>query len=374
MTPSWLFLPPAACAGVDLQLPVRQVRDGQVLTLPFAEACTELSSGWTLVLPVEAVTACVVRLPTRKARWLRQALPFAVEEWLADDIEQMHLALGEPLADGLHRVYALRRTWLSDWLAACPAPPGRIVMDADCLPDEGTQLLWLDGRWLLGGSAQMRLALDPEAWGSLAERCPRPHCCVLADTDAQPLAADQVLELDDAYLWLAEQARATNLAQGDFAPATQDTRWQPLRPLLALLGLWLVLQWGFNLAQGWHLQREADAYADASAALYRELFPQDHKLVNLRAQFDQHLSDAGAVQGGLLSQLATIGALLGAQVQVEQLDYRATPGDLSLQVTAPGFAELEQLRERLQGAGMAVQLGAASREANGVSARLVIGG
>ncbi|OEC32991.1 general secretion pathway protein L [Pseudomonas cuatrocienegasensis] len=374
MNLSCVFLPPAACAGVDVQLPVRQVRAGQSQTLPFAEACAEQQSGWTLVLPVEAVTACAVHLPTRKARWLRQALPFAVEEQLADDIEQLHLALGELLADGRYRVYALRRAWLSDWLAVCPTPPGRILMDADCLPDEGTQLLWLDGRWLLGGSTQTRLALDPEAWGSLADRYPRPHCCVQAGADVQPLAADQVLQLDDAHLWLAGQARGTNLAQGDFAPATQDVRWQSLRPLLALLGLWLVLQWGFNLAQGWHLQREADAYADASAALYRELFPQDHRLVNLRAQFDQHLSEAGAGQSGLLSQLDTIGALLGAQVQVEQLDYRSTPGELSLQVTAPGFAELEQLRERLQGADMAVQLGAASREANGVSARLVIGG
>ncbi len=374
MNLSCVFLPPAACAGVDVQLPVRQVRAGQSRTLPFAEACAEQPSGWTLVLPVEAVTACAVHLPTRKARWLRQALPFAVEEQLADDIEQLHLALGELMADGRHRVYALRRAWLSDWLAVCPIPPARILMDADCLPDEGTQLLWLDGRWLLGGSTPTRLALDPEAWGGLADRCPRPHCCALAAADVQPLTADQLLQMDDAHLWLAEQTRATNLAQGDFAPATQDTRWQSLRPLLALLGLWLVLQWGFNLAQGWHLQREADAYADASAALYRELFPQDHRLVNLRAQFDQHLSEAGAGQSGVLTQLGTIGALLGTQVQVEQLDYRATPGELSLQVTAPGFAELEQLRERLQGADMAVQLGAASREANGVSARLVIGG
>jgi general secretion pathway protein L len=45
-----------------------------------------------------------------------------------------------------------------------------------------------------------------------------------------------------------------------------------------------------------------------------------------------------------------------------------------MQIEAPGFAELERLRERLQEAGLAVQLGSASREGAGVSARLVIGG
>jgi general secretion pathway protein L len=61
-------------------------------------------------------------------------------------------------------------------------------------------------------------------------------------------------------------------------------------------------------------------------------------------------------------------------VQVEQLDFSDIRGDLSMQVQAPGFSELERLRERLQAAGLAVQLGSASREATGVSARLVIGG
>jgi general secretion pathway protein L len=45
-----------------------------------------------------------------------------------------------------------------------------------------------------------------------------------------------------------------------------------------------------------------------------------------------------------------------------------------MQIQAPGFAELERLRERLQDTGLTVQLGSASREAAGVSARLVIGG
>ena len=64
----------------------------------------------------------------------------------------------------------------------------------------------------------------------------------------------------------------------------------------------------------------------------------------------------------------------GAQVRVEQVDFSDTRGDLALQVQAAGFGELERLRERLQEAGLAVQLGSASREAAGVSARLVIGG
>ncbi|MCR3799336.1 GspL family type II secretion system protein XcpY, partial [Pseudomonas aeruginosa] len=110
---SALFLPPASTAGADGELAVWWVQDGECRRAPFVQALAEIRAPWRLYLPVEAVTACAVNLPTQKARWLRQSLPFAVEEQLADDVEQMHLALGPALADGRHRVFAVQRTWLA---------------------------------------------------------------------------------------------------------------------------------------------------------------------------------------------------------------------------------------------------------------------
>ncbi|BCD87394.1 hypothetical protein PSm6_38010 [Pseudomonas solani] len=89
-----IFLPAAAVTRVDGELEVWLVQGGDARQLPFAAAVTALSGDWRLVLPVEAVTACAARLPTQKARWLRQALPFAVEELLAEDVDSLHLALG----------------------------------------------------------------------------------------------------------------------------------------------------------------------------------------------------------------------------------------------------------------------------------------
>ena len=373
-----VFLPPAACAGALAELPVQRVREGDSQCLPFAEALAGLAGAWTLVLPVEAVTACAVRLPTQKTRWLRQALPYAVEELLAEDIEHLHLALGERLEDGRHRVFAVRRSWLADWLALCPLAPRAIAVDADLLPRQGTQLLHLDSRWLLGGEGVARMALNAESWLALAARCPHPHIGYRSAQQAGLAPLDECLELADAYAWLAQQALRNDLAQGEFAPQQNAGQWQRWRPLFGLLGLWLVLQWGFNLAQGWHLQGQADTYARASVALYQELFPEDRKLVDLRAQLDQHLAaGGGSGQGRLLGMLAQVTqamAVEGERVQVQQVDFSDIRGDLAMQIQARGFAELERLRERLQAVGLRVQLGSASREAAGVSARLVIGG
>lgn len=380
MSQSYVFLSPAACAGAQADLPVQWVADGVSETLEFGEvqAQAQLGGSWTLVLPVEAVTACAVNLPTRKARWLRQALPFAVEELLAEEVELMHLALGEQLADGRHRVFAVRRSWLAGWLALCSTAPQAIAVDADLLPGPGTALLPLHGRWLLGGENVTRMALQAQDWPQLSPLCVQPQVAWCDPQHPAPQPVDESMAVAEPFVWLAQQPLRNNLAQGEFAVQSSNGQWQRWRPLLGLVGMWLVLQWGFNLAQGWHLQRQADEYAAASAALYKELFPQDSKLVNLRAQFDQHLQ-AGAGSGqtrllGLLAQVSGALAAEGGQVQISQVDFSEVRGDLAMQVQAAGFAELERLRERLQESGLAVQLGSASREGAGVSARVVIGG
>ncbi|BAN47763.1 type II secretion system protein GspL [Metapseudomonas resinovorans] len=380
MTQACIFLPVAACQQLDAELDVLLWQGGTSRRLPLARALEEVAPPWRLILPVEAVTCCAVRLPTQKGRWLRQALPFAVEELLAEDVEHFHLGLGGAVADGRHRVFAVRRSWLAGWLELVrklgPAPAA-IQVDADLLPEQGSQLLWLGQRWLLGGEGSTRLAFEEQDWPHLRDACPAPRTGH-APAERQTLdGVDQWQDAPDLHGWLAEQ-KGSDLAQGEFTLKEERQQWSRWKPLLGLVGLWLLLQWGFNLAQSWQLQRQGDTYAQANEALYRELFPQDSKLVNLRAQFDQHLAEgSNSSQGRLLALLGQAAQALiaeGAQVRVQQLDFSETRGDLALQVQAPGFDALERLRERLIGSGLSVQMGSASRDQSGVSARLVIGG
>ena len=373
-----IFLPAAAALAVDEGLAVHRVKTGVHDQLLLADAIAALEGPWRLVLPVEAVTCCAVQLPTQKTRWLRQALPFAVEELLAEEVELFHLALGAPLEDGRHRVYAVRAAWLQGWLALCTVPPSSIQIDADLLPEHGTQLCWLDERLLLGGQVATRMALAMEDWPALAEQCPLPLQVIAPANQALPDGVETAQREGDVYLWLATQTGGCNLAQGELANRENSQGWKRWQPVLGLVGLWLVLQWGFNLAQAWQLQHKSDAIAAANAALYRELFPQDSKLINLRHQLEEHLSQ-GAPSGKsrlltLMEMASTAVQADGGLVRVQQLDFSDIRGDLALQLQAPDFSALERLRQRLADAGLPVQLGSASRESNGVSARLVLGG
>ncbi|KRW59543.1 type II secretion system protein GspL [Pseudomonas sp. TTU2014-080ASC] len=373
-----IFLPPEACAEVNPELPVWLVSAETSEALSFAEAQSGLSGSWTLVLPVEAVTACAVNLPTRKARWLRQALPFAVEDVVAEDVELMHLALGEALEDGRHRVFAVRKQWLSSWLNICEHPPQVIALDADLLPAGGGSVLFQAKRCLLGGDNAARLAFRPDEWEQISALSVQPVQAWYEQGMPLPSSMEQAEPLEDVRRWLAEQPVRNNLAQGDFAVQSSNAQWQRFKPVAMVVALLLVMQWVFNLAQGWHLQRQADAYAASSEALYRELFPDDTRLVNVRAQFDHHLQvAAGGAQPRLLNLLSEVSKALnqsGRKVEIAQVDFSEARGDLAMQVLASGFADLEQLRERLQDSGLSVQLGSATREGDGVSARVVVGG
>lgn len=372
-----LFLPPQACIETTADLPVWRVEGEVCNQLPFALALPQ--QAWRLVLPVEAVTVCSVQLPTTRARWLQKALPFAVEELLAEDVEQYHLCVGERLADGRHRVYAVRRSWLAGWLALCGEnPPRQIEVDADLLPAEGCQLFCTGERWLLGGAGEVRLSLRGEDWPQLLASCAPPYVAHVASGLPAPAGVDTVQHLEHPLVWLAQHSGQCNLAQGPFARREPDGRWARWQPLAALVVLCVVLQWGFNLAQGWYLRSEGERYAQASRDLYRELFPADTRLINLRAQFDQHLAEAaGGSRSQMLAMLEQAASAIsqeGGVVSVQQLDFSARRGDLALNLQASDFAVLEKLRARLQEAGLVVEMGSASRESSGVSARLVIGG
>lgn len=375
-----LFLP-ADCGN-------RLGADSQVYWLPgegdggwmsLASCAEQAPAAVTLVLPAEVCSAVAVNLPTRKARWISQALAYAVEELLAENVDDLHLTHGDALDDGRRRVIAVRRQLLADWLADLQAQGLTIVaihVDADLLPRDGTQLMVIGTRALLGGAQEARLAFDLQQWPHLAGQCPSPRHGHGTPDEAPPLL-DDYQPVDDPYRFLAAgRAAALNLAQGDFAVKAAGSGLGRWKPALVVLALVLAVQLIFNLVQAWSLERQAERYAQSSRALYSELFPEDRRIVNLRAQFDEHIGQRAGGPSGFMRLLDEVALAMteGVAVTVSQLDYNQTRGDLALQVRASDFATLEQLRQRLGETAENVQLGSASRDGDAVSARVVVGG
>lgn len=362
-----LFLGPE-CGELADDCPVYWLRgDGECVQLALAECATQLQGRATvLVLPMEVASSFLVELPKAKERWIRQALPFAVEEMLAEDVELFHLALGRQMSDQRHRVVAIRRDLLAAWLARLAElglDIAAIHVDADLLPaGGGEQVLLLGNRGLLGGDGELRMAFSSEQW-----------------PDLQSMAGPWTrVETDSPYQLLFEgRAGATDLAQGEFAHRAENQSWAILRAAALMLGLGIVLNLGFALFQALYYERQSEHFAQSSRALYKQLFPEDTRIVNLRAQFAEHLKAEAPADSGFISLMEIVSVAVAQEkssISATQVDYSQSRGDLALQVKAGDFAEVEKLRQRLAEAGLSVQMGSATREEDGVTARVILGG
>lgn len=376
-----LFLPPGCgadlAAGVQLYWLPAKASAGRYLEL---SDCAAALTGrpQALVLPVECCSSFAVSLPTEKARWLRKALPYAMEEFLAEDVEQMHLALGERMEDGRHRVLAMKSETLSAWLEQLSGQGVRveaIYLDADLLPRKNIQLLVTGGRMLFGGAGEVRMACLAGNWSGLLTDCSAPvHA--YGDSHEGPLACTDYQVLECPYRMLAEgRNEAVDLAQGAFSLRSSPGMGL-LKPISALAAFWLALQLTFSFMQGWQLRAHGDRYAAANRELYQQLFPEERRIVNLRAQFDEHLRRSESLQGeaGIMRVLNQVATAIGevAFVRMQQFEYREEGGELSMQVDADEFSSLELFRDHLIRGGVGVHIASASRQKSGISALVVV--
>ena len=101
-------------ASGTLEAAAREARNRQVIAL----------------VPATEVLSVTVDVPAKGGARLRAALPYALEDQLADDVEQLHFAHGARLANGRWPVAVVRQSRMTDWighLADAGIEPDRIV-------------------------------------------------------------------------------------------------------------------------------------------------------------------------------------------------------------------------------------------------------
>jgi general secretion pathway protein L len=123
-----------------------------------------------MLVPTEQVRLLAVDLPLASRAKRMEALPFAIEDRIADPIESVHLALGMEIAPKRYLVGVVRHDVMESWVArADEAGLGHAAMvpDALALPVPG------EGAWAvdLGETRAVVRAGDGTGFA-----CPR-RCC-----------------------------------------------------------------------------------------------------------------------------------------------------------------------------------------------------
>lgn len=358
------------------------------------------------------VTHCTARIPGRQKRVINQALPYAVEEQIAQDIESVHLALGGQRHNEW-QVAAIDEATLEEYLARLEAwelPIIGVYADAMLLPVDNHQWSVLveseqalihsrEGAWYAVPVDALSVFVDSLVHSLGSETPPgihidatpganERHRMALAALDQNPDALVHIEELSIPPLELmarglqSQGAGVINLCQGRFAPAASGPsalrRWRPVA-VIAVIGI--ALQLGLMTAEGYYYQQQAERFDEQALDIYSDLFPDDSRTTanNLRRVLTGKLR--AAEEGGSSGRFLTLLRHTGHQYQqldnadslhFDSIQFSAQRGELRVELRGESFSQLDTMRTGLSDAGLGAKIGSVVNDDDGTRARLTI--
>jgi len=345
----------------------------------------------TVLVPSADVLLLEAPAPTRQRSQLQRAVPFAVEDQLAQPVEDLHFALAPDTQDGRIGVAVVAREKLRHWLQQL-AEAG---VQADVLLPESLALA--PGHLLIEPAhATLRIApwraaaIDTAALAQWLALCAPELTQGLVVADARyapraslPVAVGEYHErVRDPLAWLAAELPgegALNLLQGDFAArhrAAPAARLWRIAAMCAAAAL--CAAFAYAVAERELLQRESARLDDAMHSVLVQSFPEMEKVAGEPAKLMQSSLArlGGGDQGGLLRLLGQVAPVLGSTTRLTTRGFEFRNGTLELSLVAPDVPTLDLLRERLAMVpGLKVELTAANPGENGVEGRIrIVGG
>ncbi len=378
---------------------------GRVVTTqsqgPLAQAAGLAVSHRVCVLaPAVDVVLTEADVPIKSGMKVQQIVPFALEEQLAEDVENLHFAVGRRPTDTAHTpVAVVSRASLDEWLAQLraagiepdavfaeselvPSNPGQAVglLDSDCAivrPVGG-----LPVTMPIDALAEALELLRPRADEMIATAGRTGQGLVLytgaaewhdraPDVEAIRDRFDGIkvqLLTDGPLALLAQQLPAAlaggiNLLQGPYAPATAlASGWKVWRAAAVLLAALIVLHAtgsAVELVELGHAEHQVNVAVERT---FRAAMPGEHNAVDARHRMEQRLASLrnGGAGSGLL---AALGALAQARAGTEGTVLQALTfreGTLDLRIAAPNPEVLDRLSQSLRASGWQADLTAGS--------------
>lgn len=376
-----------------------------------AEVGPSFQDGETVVLvPGELIFLTSAHIPSRQVRQIKQALPYMVEELIADNIEDVHLAIPEIRPGDEHElpVGVVQHHLLIDWLDQLY----QHGITADILCPDTLAVPWRQGSHSFFAQADRVVCRDGACRGQaiardqfanylqllkqeLAERelgAPLRHvvycgadcidagrevlAAVQAEIDAETelteyteegaevLAANAVQHVDDLL----------NLLQGGYKVQRRGDSERRWARVAGVAGIGLALYCAFAAASGAWFSWQAGKVEAETFSLYRQLFPGERRVVSPRKQMQAHLG-GGETAGGpsplpLLAKTAL--GLRGNDLQLDEMHYRRQSNDLQLQLHTPTLETLDQIKRQLGGVGLSVDIKSAAQQGDKTIGRLNI--
>ncbi|MDP9084304.1 MAG: type II secretion system protein GspL [Pseudomonadota bacterium] len=367
-------------------------------------------SNVVVLAPSMQILLAEPELPPGSGVRLARAVPFALEEQLTEDIDQLSFAIGRRRRSGGTPAAVVSRAVLQEWLAQLAEAgiePLAIYPDISLMPDNpGQTVLWLEkGRLAVRRPGALPFAVElspvsdalvvagviPDPLHRAGEPKMLESIVLYATRDDWARAKEEFEQLADKFdslrvqlladgplPWLAgglAGSEAVNLLQGEFARGTDyGARWRQWRTAAALAGALLLSHVGAQALQIRHANRAAAALDGEIANVFATAMPGE-ALRDPRRQMQVRLDrirKSGAGPENFLRTLQTLGGAMQVtpKASIDSLSYRED--SLDLKVSAPSLAALSQLSQFVGKQGMAAEIQSSTPVPTGVEAHMQI--
>lgn len=328
------------------------------------------------LLDSSVLTIATINLPTQNRQRQIQAVPFALEDQLASDIDETHFALSKKHQGSDLTVAAINKDSLDDILQQFEQADltiDELLPDVLALPmrDNGWTILIDQQRVLIKMSADQGCYTDRDNLATLlkillAKTSPAPQQLHLIHADDDSHAAELVEHNDmalsvetfeaDALAIFANNlqfAQSLNILQGQYTRKKQtDFAWQPWRAVAALAGTWLVLQMGMAIMETRQLEQKNLQLARQIEQQFKLALPDAKKYTGMRNRMKNRLKElkSGNSSSGdelFLNILAEATPALASnkKVTINGISYRSKHLDLDLQTDS--LQNLEAVKNKL---------------------------
>ncbi len=359
-----------------------------------------------VVMPASRVLFTRVNLPPANAAKTRQLLPFAVEDKLLANPENIHAVAGIREQNGDTPVAVIDKGWVNELIAKLQLAKihaTSLVPETTLppLPPDGWCMVWdgirgfvrtgamgglsLDGGDIVTPPLGLTLTLDEARAHNTA---PQKIVLLTADGKGEPdlLRWSEALGLPVIHggAWTHAHANPqgsnVNFLQGNLAPSRKmaDTlaRTKPLWILAALIPL---LHLGATTVDWVLLKNQKSSLQSQMTERFKKVFPDAKVIVDAPLQMNRNLADlrrAGGVADAsdFLPLLGSFSAALAATPNARTTAMQYEKGRLQIDVSLTNAEAAETLRGKLQAAGHSAKVESTLPKPDGIDARISVGG
>lgn len=328
-----------------------------------------------VLVPCEDVLLLTVDLPLNSRNQRRAALPYAIEDRIAEPLDTVHVALGTAVAPTTYLAGVVRQAIMARWvalLADAGLAHARLVPDALGLP------IPLPGGWSVAVAGD-RVLVRTDAGAGFATPAGRfagvwaaggsLPCTIYGPPPAFDLPLASIVTMDAVDLRAI--APALDLRDGIYAVPARPLPIA-VRRLAAIVALGLLAHTTIAAADTLRLQHLAATQAATADALLRQALPG----TPLTADLDRLLPTGADARGPLLPLLVRVAAALApvGGLTFDKLAYSARDASLTLGVEAANIDGLQRAQAALATAGLNPVSGAVTAGSGRADGDIVVRG